>query len=69
MGGNTVVLKPTEDTPITGGLLIAKVFEEAGLPPCVLQVLTHSGQDAAVIGDAIVASPVPRFVPSPARPG
>ncbi|OYW92302.1 MAG: aldehyde dehydrogenase, partial [Pseudomonadales bacterium 32-61-5] len=29
--GNAVVLKPAEDTPITGGLLIAKIYEEAGL--------------------------------------
>jgi aldehyde dehydrogenase (NAD+) len=60
--GNAVVLKPAEDTPVTGGLFIAKVFEEAGLPPGVLQVLTHSRKDAAVIGDAIVESPIPRFV-------
>lgn len=60
--GNAVVLKPSEDTPVTGGLFIAKAFEEAGLPPGVLQVLTHSRDDAALIGDAIVESPVPRFV-------
>lgn len=31
--GNGVVIKPAQDTPITGGLLIAKIYEEAGLPP------------------------------------
>jgi aldehyde dehydrogenase (NAD+) len=30
--GNAVVVKPAQDTPITGGLLIAKIYEEAGLP-------------------------------------
>ncbi|WP_159196974.1 aldehyde dehydrogenase family protein, partial [Klebsiella pneumoniae] len=30
--GNTVVLKPASDTPVTGGTLIGKLFEEAGLP-------------------------------------
>jgi vanillin dehydrogenase len=30
--GNGVVLKPHEDSPITGGTLIAKIFEEAGVP-------------------------------------
>jgi aldehyde dehydrogenase (NAD+) len=27
--GNSVVLKPAQDTPVTGGLLLAKIFEEA----------------------------------------
>ena len=30
--GNTIVLKPSEETPYCGGLLFAEVFEEAGLP-------------------------------------
>lgn len=37
--GNSVVLKPDEQTPITGGIAIARIFEEAGLPKGVLQVL------------------------------
>jgi len=33
--GNAVVVKPSSDTPVTGGLLIAKIYEEAGcLPAC-----------------------------------
>jgi vanillin dehydrogenase len=31
--GNTVVMKPSEDAPITCGLLLADVLTEAGLPP------------------------------------
>ena len=57
--GNAVVLKPAEQTPVTGGLLIAKVLEEAGLPPGVLSVVVGSG---AEIGDAMVAHPVPRVI-------
>ena len=34
--GNGVVIKPASDTPVTGGLLVAKLFEEAGLPAGVL---------------------------------
>src|SRR5690606_25950410 len=34
--GNAVVIKPASDTPVTGGLLLARIFEEAGLPPGVL---------------------------------
>jgi hypothetical protein len=36
--GNAVVVKPAQDTPVTGGLLIAKIYEEAGLPPGLLNV-------------------------------
>ena len=44
--GNAVVLKPAEDTPITGGLAIAELFEAAGLPPGVLNVVPGDGPDA-----------------------
>jgi acyl-CoA reductase-like NAD-dependent aldehyde dehydrogenase len=57
--GNSVVLKPAEETPVTGGLLIAKLLEEAGLPPGVLSVVVGSG---AEIGDAMVSHPVPRVI-------
>ncbi|GAA2215829.1 aldehyde dehydrogenase family protein [Nonomuraea monospora] len=57
--GNAVVLKPSEETPVTGGLLLAKVFEEAGLPPGVLSVLVGRGGE---IGDALVQHPVPRVI-------
>jgi aldehyde dehydrogenase (NAD+) len=57
--GNAVVLKPASDTPVTGGLLLAKVFEEAGLPPGLLSVLIGGGSD---IGEAIARHPVPRVL-------
>ena len=57
--GNAVVVKPAGDTPITGGLLIAKIFEEAGLPPGVLSVVAGPSR---VIGDAFVAHPIPRVL-------
>ncbi|VXC51260.1 Benzaldehyde dehydrogenase (NAD(+)) [Pseudomonas sp. 8Z] len=37
--GNAVVLKPDPQTPITGGFLIARLFEAAGLPQGLLHVL------------------------------
>jgi benzaldehyde dehydrogenase (NAD) len=37
--GNAVVLKCDPNTPVTGGVVIARIFEEAGLPPGVLHVL------------------------------
>ena len=57
--GNAVVLKPASDTPVTGGLLLAKVFEEAGLPKGLLNVVVGSGKE---IGDAIVEHKTPSFV-------
>ena len=57
--GNAVVLKPASDTPITGGLLLAKIFEEAGLPKGLLNVVVGSGSE---IGDAMVTHPVPSLV-------
>ncbi|WP_020190037.1 aldehyde dehydrogenase family protein [Pseudomonas putida] len=57
--GNAVVVKPASDTPVSGGLLLAKVFEEAGLPPGVLSVVIGSG---AEIGDQFVTHRVPAFI-------
>ena len=37
--GNAVVHKPDPRTPISGGIIIARLFEEAGLPAGVLQVV------------------------------
>lgn len=57
--GNAVVIKPASDTPVTGGLLCARIFEEAGVPPGVISVLVGPG---AEIGDAFVEHPVPKFI-------
>lgn len=56
--GNAVVLKPDTRTAVCGGVVLARVFEEAGLPPGVLSVLPG---DAAV-GEAIVTDPAVRVV-------
>ncbi|HLR75203.1 MAG TPA: aldehyde dehydrogenase family protein [Virgibacillus sp.] len=57
--GNGVVLKPHEHTPITGGTLIAKIFEEAGLPKGLLNVVTT---EISEIGDRFVDHPIPRTI-------
>lgn len=46
--GNTVVLKPAETTPLTA-LLLAKVVEEAELPPGVVNILTGFGDTGAAL--------------------
>lgn len=57
--GNGVVLKPHEHTSITGGTMIAKIFEEAGLPEGLLNVITT---EISEIGDHFVAHPIPRAI-------
>lgn len=57
--GNGVVLKPHEETPITGGTLIAKIFEEAGVPKGLLNVVVT---EISEIGDAFVEHPIPRII-------
>jgi acyl-CoA reductase-like NAD-dependent aldehyde dehydrogenase len=52
--GNTVVLKPSELSPYVGGLLWGEVFAEAGLPPGVLNIVTHAPGAAGPIGDELV---------------
>lgn len=48
--GNTVVLKPASESPVIG-LKIGELFEQAGLPAGVLNVVTGPG---SVLGDALI---------------
>ncbi len=57
--GNAVVIKPASDTPITGGLLLGRMFEEAGLPAGVLSVVIGPG---SAIGDDFVAHSIPSMI-------
>lgn len=47
--GNAVVLKPAPETPFTGGLMLAEVLAEAGLPAGVVQVLTGGPAGAGLV--------------------
>jgi lactaldehyde dehydrogenase / glycolaldehyde dehydrogenase len=58
MAGNSIVLKPHEDTPLTA-LALARIVEEAGVPPGVVNVVTGAGR---VIGDALVRNPITQMV-------
>jgi benzaldehyde dehydrogenase (NAD) len=51
--GNAVVIKPDPRTPVSGGMLIAQVFEQAGLPAGVLHVLPGGAE----VGEALVTDP------------
>lgn len=56
--GNTIVLKPSEDTPYAGGLFFAEIMEEAGFPPGVFNVITCSRDRVAEMGDELVEHPL-----------
>ncbi len=56
--GNAVVLKPDPRTAVCGGVVLARVFEEAGLPEGLLHVLP-GGADA---GEALVTDPLVRVI-------
>jgi len=56
--GNTVVLKPSSDSPLIGWKFL-EIMEEAGLPPGVLNFVSGSG---GAVGDTLVMNPKTRFV-------
>ena len=56
--GNTVILKPDPRTSVSGGALLAEIFERAGLPGGVLHVLP-GGVDA---GEALITDPMVRVI-------
>jgi len=56
--GNTVVLKPSSDSP-TIAYKFFELLEEAGMPPGVVNFMTGSG---AEVGDLIVDHPKTRFI-------
>jgi benzaldehyde dehydrogenase (NAD) len=56
--GNAVILKPDPRTAVSGGVVLARVFEEAGLPEGLLHVLP-GGVD---VGEAVVTEPAVRVV-------
>lgn len=55
--GNTVVLKPSEDTPYAGGLYFGEILEEAGIPKGVFNVVTCSRESVGEVGDEMIENP------------
>jgi aldehyde dehydrogenase (NAD+) len=58
VAGNTVVFKPASLTPATA-VRIVEIFEEAGIPKGVLNLIIGSGSDA---GDEIISHPAVKAV-------
>jgi vanillin dehydrogenase len=60
--GNTVVLKPSEEAPVSAGLLIPEIMAEAGFPDGVINVVTHAPGDAVPIADEFFERPEVRCI-------
>jgi len=62
VAGCTVVVKPSELAPVSAGLVVAEIAEEAGFPPGVINVVPHAPGAAGPIADEFFASDVVRCI-------
>jgi acyl-CoA reductase-like NAD-dependent aldehyde dehydrogenase len=60
--GNTVVLKPSELGPISAGIIMAEVLEEAGFPTGTVNVITHGPGEVGPIADEFFENDAVRIV-------
>src|SRR6266704_1426657 len=60
--GNTVVVKPSELAPVSAGIMLAEVAEEAGFPAGVINVVTHAPGAAGAIADEFFERPEVRVI-------
>ncbi|HTV12070.1 MAG TPA: aldehyde dehydrogenase family protein [Acidimicrobiales bacterium] len=60
--GNTVVLKPSENSPLSAGLFLADVLSAAGFPPGACNVVTTAPEDAPAVAEALISDPRVRRV-------
>jgi len=58
--GNTAVLKPSTESAVVGGILLAEVFHEAGFPEGVLNVVTNGPGQSGEMGDELIENPAVR---------
>ena len=65
LAGNTVLIKPAEDTPLSA-LYIGQLAEEAGFPPGVINVLPGRGE---ITGQCIAEHPGVRYISFTGSPG
>src|SRR4051794_15871509 len=56
--GNAVLLKPDPRTVVTGGVTMVRIFEEAGLPAGLLQLVPGGAE----VGEAMIADPRVRVI-------
>ena len=56
------MLKPSEESPVSGGILFAKACEKAGLPAGVFNLVTCSRDNVVGVGEELVANPVVKAI-------
>lgn len=60
--GNTTVIKPSEEAPMSAGLFHAEILEEAGFPAGSFNVVAHAPGQAAAIADVFFESAAVRCI-------
>ncbi len=60
--GNTAVLKPSTESAAAGGAVIAEVFDEAGFPEGILNLVTNGPGGSGAVGDEFIENPAARRV-------
>ena len=60
--GNTTVIKPSEEAPLSAGLIHAEILEEAGFPAGSFNVITHAPGEAAAVADVFFESRAVRCI-------
>ena len=60
--GNTAILKPSTESAVAGGVVIAEVFHEAGFPKGVLNLVTNGPGKSGEIGDEFIEHPKVRRI-------
>jgi aldehyde dehydrogenase (NAD+) len=60
--GNTAVLKPSTEASAAGGVVLAEIFDEAGFPKGVLNLVTNAPGGSNAIGDEFIENPKVRRI-------
>jgi acyl-CoA reductase-like NAD-dependent aldehyde dehydrogenase len=60
--GNTTVIKPSDEAPLSAGLIHAEILEEAGFPAGSFNVVTHAPGEAPAIADVFFESRAVRCI-------
>lgn len=60
--GNTTVIKPSEEAPLSAGLIHAEILEEAGFPAGSFNLVTHAPGQAAAVADVFFESRAVRCI-------
>ena len=55
--GNTAILKPSTESSVSGGVVIAEIFHEAGFPKGVLNLVTNGPGGSGEVGDELIENP------------